>query len=76
MTECCCAAEYLKANQPARESVYGGQFRVAGGRAAHDPGSIFHLQQTEEYRTALHSLLASSPLAPLYRGTEVFLLER
>ena len=42
----------------------------------HDPGSIFHLQQTEKFRKSIHNLLIQSPLSDSYKGTEVFLLER
>jgi len=68
--------EYLKANQPLKERVYGGQFKVLNGKQVNDPGSIFHMQQTEEFRKKIHYLLNSSPISETYKGTEVFLLER
>ena len=68
--------EYLKTNQPIKERVYGGQFRVTNGKQVNDPGSIFHMQQTEEFRKKIHYLLNNSPIAKTYKGTEVFLLER
>lgn len=55
--------------------MYGGQFRVTGRERVSEPGSIFHLSQAERFRAALHRALAASPLADMYRGTEVFLLE-
>jgi len=67
--------EYLKTNQPIKERVYGGQFRVTNGKQVNDPGSIFHMQQTEEFRKKIHYLLNNSPIAKTYKGTEVFLLE-
>jgi len=67
--------EYLKTNQPIKERVYGGQFRVKNGEQVNDPGSIFHMQQTEKFRKKLHYLLNSSPISKTYKGTEVFLLE-
>jgi len=67
--------EYLKTNQPIKERVYGGQFRVKNGEQVNDPGSIFHMQQTEKFRKKLHYLLNASPISKTYKGTEVFLLE-
>jgi len=67
--------EYLKTNQPIKERVYGGQFKVKNGGQVNDPGSIFHMQQTEEFRKKIHYLLNSSPISETYKGTEVFLLE-
>ena len=70
------ADEYLKTNQPIKERVYGGKFRVMDGEQVNDPGSIFHMQQTERFRMKLHDLLNSSAISKTYKGTEVFLLER
>ena len=67
--------EYLKANEPDGEKVYGGQFRVRGREFVSEPGTIFHFSQTEKFRKPLHHLLDKSPLGDMYRGTEVFLLE-
>ena len=67
--------EYLKANEPNGEKVYGGQFRVRGRELVSEPGTIFHFSQTEKFRKPLHQLLDKGPLKHMYRGTEVFLLE-
>ena len=67
--------EYLKANEPNGEKVYGGQFRVRGRELVSEPGTIFHFSQTEQFRKPLHQLLDKGPLRNMYRGTEVFLLE-
>ena len=72
----CPLDEYLKANEPISEKVFGGQFKVLSMDQVHDPGSIFHLQQTEKFRKSIHNVLNQSPLSDSYKGTEVFLLER
>ena len=56
----------MKTNQPIKERVYGGQFKVKNGEQVNDPGSIFHMQQTEEFRNKIH-FLKSSPISKTYR---------
>ena len=49
---------------------------MKNGEQVNDPGSIFHMQQTEKFRKKHHYLLNASPISKTYKGTEVFLLER
>ena len=56
--------------------MFSGQFKVTGREFVSEPETIFHFSQTEKFRKPLHQLLRNGPLADLYKGTEVFQLER